>query len=54
MEQNKVSHLFEYANKKACELALRLKKFQKKKFLLREVYLHNLIPIKKIQEMMKL
>ena len=34
MEQNKVNHMFEYANKKACELALKAKEKSKKKILI--------------------
>ena len=33
MEQNKVNHMFEYANKKACELALEAKEKSKKNIL---------------------
>tara|TARA_S200000501_G_scaffold368170_1_gene405629 strand:+ start:4269 stop:5183 length:915 start_codon:yes stop_codon:yes gene_type:complete len=34
MEQNKVNNLFEYANKKACELALKAKEKSKKEILI--------------------
>ena len=34
MEQNKVNHLFEFANKKACELALKAREKSKKEILI--------------------
>ena len=34
MEQNKVNHLFEFANKKACELALKAREKSKKKIII--------------------
>ena len=34
MEQNKVNHLFEFANKKSCELALKAKEKSKKEILI--------------------
>ena len=34
MQQNKVNHLFEYANKKSCELALSAKEISKKNVLI--------------------
>ena len=39
MEQNKVDHLFEFANKKACELALKAKQISEK-----EIFIAGSIP----------